>query len=55
MAIPEKPHTPNRDLAESSVLTSLRSPRLLTREVLAGLVLHHRLRRPGGPSRFRCK
>lgn len=31
--------TPNRYKAEPSVLTALRSPRLLTREVLAGLVV----------------
>jgi SulP family sulfate permease len=41
MAIAEKTPTPktNRYRAQPSVLTALRSPRLLTREVLAGLVV----------------
>ena len=39
MAILQKSITPKRYKAEPSVLTALRSPRLLTREVLAGLVV----------------
>ncbi|MDJ0324865.1 SulP family inorganic anion transporter [Cryobacterium sp. PH31-AA6] len=39
MTILTTPPTPNRYKAEPSVLTALRSPRLLTREVLAGLVV----------------
>ena len=39
MAIAEKSPTPNRYRADPSVLTALKSPRLLTREVLAGLVV----------------
>jgi SulP family sulfate permease len=39
MAILTTSPTPNRYKAEPSVLTALRSPRLLTREVLAGLVV----------------
>lgn len=39
MAIAEKTLTPNRYRADPSVLTALKSPRLLTREVLAGLVV----------------
>ena len=39
MAIVSKPITANRYRAEPSVLTALRTPRLLTREVLAGLVV----------------
>ena len=39
MAIAEKTAAPNRYRAEPSVLTALRTPRILTREVLAGLVV----------------
>ncbi|TFD85888.1 SulP family inorganic anion transporter, partial [Cryobacterium serini] len=39
MAIIDKSTAPNRYRAEPSVLTALRTPRLLTREVLAGLVV----------------
>ena len=39
MAIVHKSTAPNRYRAEPSVLTALRTPRLLTREVLAGLVV----------------
>ncbi len=39
MAIAHKSTTTNRYKAEPSVLTALRTPRLLTREVLAGLVV----------------
>ncbi len=39
MAIAEKTLKPNRYRADPSVLTALKSPRLLTREVLAGLVV----------------
>ena len=39
MAIVSQPITANRYRAEPSVLTALRTPRLLTREVLAGLVV----------------
>ncbi|MEC5185785.1 SulP family sulfate permease [Cryobacterium sp. MP_3.1] len=39
MALIEKTPTPNRYKADPSVLTALRTPRILTREVLAGLVV----------------
>ncbi|WP_026378776.1 SulP family inorganic anion transporter [Agromyces italicus] len=39
MAILQRPDAPNRYKPEPSVLTALRSPRILTREVLAGLVV----------------
>lgn len=39
MALTEKPSDSNRYLAEPSVMTALRTPRILTREVLAGLVV----------------
>ena len=39
MAIGPKTATPNRYRAEPTVLTALRTPRILTREVLAGLVV----------------
>lgn len=39
MALTEKTPTPNRYTAEPSVMTALRTPRILTREVLAGLVV----------------
>jgi len=39
MAIAQKTDAPNRYRADPSVMTALRSPRLLTREVLAGLVV----------------
>jgi SulP family sulfate permease len=39
MAIDEKSLTPNRYRADPSVLTALKSPRLFTREALAGLVV----------------
>ncbi|WP_104169473.1 SulP family inorganic anion transporter [Cryobacterium sp. M23] len=39
MALAQKSPTPDRYKAEPSVMTALRTPRLLTREVLAGLVV----------------
>ncbi len=39
MVIAQKTDTPSRYTPEPSVLTALRSPRILTREVLAGLVV----------------
>ncbi|TFD35669.1 SulP family inorganic anion transporter [Cryobacterium sp. TMT1-19] len=39
MALAQKTPTPDRYKAEPSVMTALRTPRLLTREVLAGLVV----------------
>jgi SulP family sulfate permease len=39
MALAEKSPAPDRYKAEPSVLTALRTPRILTREVLAGLVV----------------
>ena len=39
MAVLEKSVTPNRYKPEPSVMTALRTPRILTREVLAGLVV----------------
>ena len=39
MALLQKTPTPNRYQAEPTVMTALRTPRILTREVLAGLVV----------------